>query len=211
MLGRTHFVAHHSGEGEPAHAVQLIKRVLAAGVPVVRLRSEHSADRARYDLARAIAYLCRQAGATFLVDDRVDIALAAGADGVHLGDQGIPVREARRLLGPGAVVGATTRNAADARRLVREGATYLGTGPCYPGSALGAIPSPVGPAGIPSVASLAGVPVIATGGVSEISVPELMSAGAYGVAVRGALAGAQDPEAAARSLLAAVGRAAPVA
>ncbi|MBO0729889.1 MAG: thiamine phosphate synthase, partial [Acidimicrobiaceae bacterium] len=135
-----------------------------------------------------------------------DVALATGA-GVHLGAEDLPVAVARRLLGPDAVVGGTARNPGTATALVEAGATYLGVGPCYTTATKDGLPPAIGPGGVAAVAGAVDIPVIAIGGVTLDRVPELLAAGAYGVAVVDAVAGAPDPDAAVRELLDALVRA----
>src|SRR5205823_15043548 len=107
--------------------------------------------------------LCRPAGVTCLVNDRLHVALAVGADGGHVGADDLPVAAARRILGPYAVLGATARDPETARRAVADGASYLGVGPAYPTSTKGGLPAPIGPAGVAAVAAAVPVPVIAIG------------------------------------------------
>ena len=209
MLGRIHYIADQAGAGDPAPVLALARSALAAGVPVVQVRAKGGTDRGRYELAAAVAALCREAGAACVVNDRVDMALAVGAAGVHLGADDLPVAEARRLLGPTALVGATARTADDARRLAREGASYLGTGPCYLTSTKQGLPGPIGPPGVAAVARAVAIPVIAIGGVNLGRASALMAAGAYGVAVAQAISGAPDPEEAARELVESVNELAP--
>jgi thiamine-phosphate pyrophosphorylase len=128
-----------------------------------------------------------------------------GAGGVHVGDDDLPVEAARRLLGAGAVVGATARTASAARRAAAAGASYVGVGPCYPTSTKVVDAAVLGPAGFAPVADAVEIPVIAIAGVTAARVPELLAAGAYGVAVVGAVAGAPDPALATKELLDALG------
>jgi thiamine-phosphate pyrophosphorylase len=133
-----------------------------------------------------------------LINDRLHIALAVGADGGHVGADDLPVAAARRVLGDDAVLGATAREAVTAKRAVAEGATYLGVGPVYRSTTKHGLPDPIGPSGLAAVAAAVDVPVIAIGGVTVDTVPALLDAGAYGVAVIGAINDAADPYQAAR-------------
>ena len=125
-----------------------------------------------------------------------------GADGAHVGPEDLTVAVARRLLGEGLMLGASARTAAVARAAVAAGASYLGVGPCYPTSTKDGLPNPIGAAGLAAVAVAVAVPVLAIGGVTADRIPELLEAGAYGIAVVGAIAMSRDPAAAARQLLA---------
>lgn len=197
-LGRLHLVTA---------SVPVVEAALSVGVPVVQVRvGDELSDRDAYRLAQAVLALCRQAGARCLVNDRLDVALAVGADGAHVGVDDLPVAAARRILGPDAILGATARDPATARAAVAAGATYLGVGPAYPTATKHGLPDPIGPAGIAAVTGAVEVPVIAIGGVTVDRVPDLLAARAYGVAVVGAIGGAPDPARATAALLAALGR-----
>ncbi len=199
-LGRLHLVTDTRPGRDP---IAVVTAALAAGAPLVQVRVEDDVtDREAYALAGEILRLCRRHGATCLVNDRIDVALAVGADGVHVGADDLPVAVARRLLGPTAVVGATCRDPDSARAAVADGATYLGVGPAYATSTKDGLPPAIGPAGVAAVAAaVPGTPVIAIGGVTVDRAPELRAAGAYGVAVVGAVSAAPDPAAATRALL----------
>jgi thiamine-phosphate pyrophosphorylase len=134
---------------------------------------------------------------TLLINDRLDLALAVDADGVHVGAEDLPAHVARKLLGPGKIVGATARGPED----VPDEADYVGVGPCYQTSTKDGLPPPIGPAGIARITSK---PVIAIGGVTLRHVPELLRHGAHGIAVIGAVADAVDPPQALAALLKAV-------
>ncbi|MGX6602817.1 thiamine phosphate synthase [Micromonosporaceae bacterium Da 78-11] len=165
--------------------VDTVRGVIGHGPVVVQIRVK-TTDRDAYALTLAAVELCRPAGAICLVDDRIGVALAAGADGVHVGADDLPVAAARRVLGPAAVLGATCRTPAAARAAVADGATYLGVGPAFRTSTKDGLPPPIGPAGVAAVvAAVPGTPVIAIGGITVDRVAELDS---YGVAAVAAIA-----------------------
>lgn len=172
-----------------------------AGAQVIQVRAKHLTDHALYELARHVVRICRDHGATCIVNDRVDIALAAGAHGTHLGADDLPVAAARAVAGPDHVIGATARDPGRAAELVAEGADYVGVGPAFATTTKQGLPAPLGPAGIAAVARAVTVPVIAIGGVTGERVGELIAAGAAGVAVVGAVTSAADPHHATRALL----------
>jgi thiamine-phosphate pyrophosphorylase len=150
---------------------------------------------------------CHEAGASCIINDRVDIALATGADGAHVGPLDLPVAEARRLLGRGLLLGASARTPAIALEAAAAGADYVGVGPCYLTSTKQDVPAPIGTAGLAAVAKAVGLPVLAIGGVTAAQVPELLEAGAYGVAVVSAIGAASDPAGATRELVKILGSA----
>ena len=198
VLGRLHVLTDARG-GTAALAV--VERAVAAGAPVVQVRAKDCTDKVLHDFAGAMVDICAGTGTTCLVNDRVDVALAVGADGTHLGADDLPVAAARKVAGPGHLIGGTARDPQRARQLVAEGADYLGVGPAYPTTTKTGLPAALGPAGIAAVARAVDVPVIAIGGVTAARVPELLAAGAWGVAVVGAVSGAADPGAATLELL----------
>ena len=186
----------------------VVEAALRGGAEVIQVRAKAGTDREQLATITAVVAACRRAGATptrpygatCLVNDRCDLALAAGAHGVHLGDDDLPVPVARRLLGPRAVIGATARDAAAARARVAEGADYLGVGPVHATVTKDGLPAPIGPAGVGAVAAAVTVPVIAIGALDADRVPAVLAAGASGVAVVGAVTRAEDPRAATAAL-----------
>jgi thiamine-phosphate pyrophosphorylase len=166
-------------------SLDVVRAVVGHGSVAVQIRVKSSA-RSAYELTAAALPVCRAAGALCLVDDSVEVALATGADGVHVGADDLPVEVARRLLGPDAVVGATCRTAERARAAVRDGASYLGVGPAFATSSKAGLPPPLGPSVIASVAAaVPGTPVIAIGGITPRTAAGL---GAYGIAAISAIA-----------------------
>ncbi|MGQ0615620.1 MAG: thiamine phosphate synthase [Acidimicrobiia bacterium] len=203
-IGRLHLITDTRGGRDP---MPVVAAALAAGVPVVQVRAKGATDRQYYDLACRVVDQCARHGALCLVDDRLDVALTAGAGGVHLGEDDLPVAAARHVLdgrGGGFEVGATARGPAAAQAHEAAGATYLGVGPVYATSAKDGLPAPLGLARLRDVASAVGIPVIAIAGVTAERVPELVQAGAHGVAVIGAVSEAADPYAATATLMAAI-------
>jgi thiamine-phosphate pyrophosphorylase len=204
-LGRLHLITDTRTGRDP---IATVRAALAVAGPelVVQVRvCDDASDREAYDLALRVVALCAQAGATCLVNDRLHVALAAHAAGGHVGALDLPVEAARRVLGPTALLGATARAPDRALDAVTAGANYLGVGPCYLTTTKDGLPEPIGPAGVARVVAAVGVPVIAIGGVTATRVPDLLAAGAYGVAVVGAICAAADPARATAELLGALG------
>ena len=198
-VGRLHVLTDTRPGRDP---LAVVRAALSAGAPVIQVRvTDQVTDRQAYELAGRVAALCREYGATCLVNDRLHVALAVGADGGHVGAEDLPVVAARAVLGADALLGGTAREPEDARAAVAAGVDYLGVGPCYPTTTK---ELPVPPGGVDRIARVAAavpVPVIAIGGVSAARVPELIAAGAYGVAVVGEVSAAADPAAAVTALL----------
>ena len=154
-------------------------------------------------LAERLRQRCRGAGATFLVNDRVDLALAADADGVHLGQDDLPPRVARPLLRPGMILGLSTHDGTQARAAQAAGADYVAVGSMFP---TGTKPDfqLVGPDLVARLRPEIRVPLVGIGGITVENVAGVVAAGADGVAVISAVCGAADPAAATRGLLDAI-------
>ncbi len=188
-----------------ADCASLADAAFRGGAPAVQVRIKGSSDAAVLAECEQIVAAAHEAQAVVIVNDRVDIALAVGADGVHGGADDLPVPVMRRVLGPDALVGGTARDPDTALRHQADGATYVGVGPVYATSTKDGLPEPLGPAGVEKVAAAVDIPVIAIAGITASRVPELLNAGAHGVAVIGAVAHAADPIAATSELLEALG------
>jgi thiamine-phosphate pyrophosphorylase len=180
---------------------------LEAGAPTLQVRLKSGTDGDRYRLAHAIAERCQAAAATCLINDRADLAVAVDADGVHVGADDLPVPVVRRIVGPGALVGGTARDPDTARRLVGEGASYLGVGPTFATTSKTGLPDPIGVAGVRAVVDAVDVPVIAIAGITADTVEAVMATGAWGVAVIGAVVDSPDPHTATHDLMLAVTKA----
>jgi thiamine-phosphate pyrophosphorylase len=172
------------------------------GAVAVHLREKDLWGRALLDLARALREVCARAGQRLLVNDRLDVALAAGADGVHLPSAGVPPADARLLLGAGALVGVSCHSEADVRRALAGGASYATFGPVHDTPSKRGLGSPVG-VGPLRAAAAAGLPLVALGGMTPERAREAFSAGAHGVAAIRAWLEAPDPAAVVRAFLAA--------
>lgn len=183
-----------------------VTAAVAAGAQVVQVRAKGVTDRELFDLTGRVARRCREYDAMCVVDDRVDIALAVGADGTHLGEHDLPMAAARRVAGPDHLLGGTARTPETARELVAAGADYLGVGPAFTTATKTGLPDALGPERVGAVAAAVDVPVIAIAGITAERIPSLVAAGAAGVAVVSAVSEAQDPARAVRDLLAALGR-----
>jgi thiamine-phosphate pyrophosphorylase len=173
---------------------------LPPGTAAIHLREKDLGGRALLDAARALAAVCRAHGQLLLVNDRVDVALAAGAAGVHLPAAGIPPADARRLLPPGALVGVSCHSAEDVARARDGGASYAFVSPVFDTPSKRLYGPPIGVAELRRAAAL-GLPVVALGGVTPANAPALRAAGACGVAAIRAWLAEADPAAAVRALL----------
>ena len=201
-LGRLHVITDEVIQDRFDH-LSLARLALDGGATVIQYREKRPlADRARLAVAESLARLCADRGATLIIDDRVDLAALVGA-GLHVGPNDIPVDRASRLVsGP---IGATANRLDMAREPEVAEATYLGCGPVYGTSSKGDRPPPtLGLDGLRAICAAVSQPVIAIGGLTVERVPEVIEAGAYGVAVLGAIALADDPAAMSARFVAAI-------
>ena len=182
-----------------------VESALAGGVRAVQLREKDLPGGELFELALAMRELTARHGARLLVNDRVDVALAAGADGVHLGVASIPPGEARRLLGPEALIGCSTHDLRELAEAAGGGADFVTFGPVYATPSKAAYGPPVGVEALRRACAASRVPVFALGGVGAENVREVLGAGAWGVGAIGAILSAPDPFAAARDLAGRVG------
>jgi thiamine-phosphate pyrophosphorylase len=182
-------------------AVSQADAAIAGGARVVQVRIKDRPAGEVLEAARRIVGLA--AGrALVIVNDRADLALLAGADGVHLGDEDLPVEDARRLLGPDRLVGRTTRTLDEARAAIAAGADHVGFGPIFGTRTKALAVPPRGIAPLAGVTAALGAPVVAIGGISAETIGAVAGAGAACAAVIGALFGAGDPAANAARLAA---------
>jgi thiamine-phosphate diphosphorylase len=177
-----------------------VEAALDGGVTCVQLRAKRLSDRETLQLARELARRCYLTGALFVVNDRFDLALAAGAGGVHLGVDDLPLRDARRLAGAGFVIGYSPETDEETLAARANGADYLGIGPVFGTLSKSDAGEAIGLDTIRRRAHLAGIPVIGIGGITAETAPAVIEAGAVGVAVVGAILRASDPRRAAEEL-----------
>jgi thiamine-phosphate pyrophosphorylase len=186
---------------EHSDPVELARMALEGGAGMVQLRRKKASGRELYEWALRIQELCRERQALFIVNDRVDIALAMKADGVHLGQQDLPAPAARALFGPGTMIGVSVSSAAEAAKAAEEGASYIGVGHIFPTFSKDKPSEPLGTAAIRTIRKAAQLPVIAIGGIDHDNAAEVIRTGASGIAVISAVSDSSDPAAAARELV----------
>ena len=175
----------------------IVAAAVKGGVTMVQLRDKTASTRAFIEDARALKALLAPPRVPLLVNDRIDVALAAGADGAHVGQADMPVALVRKLLGPKAIVGLSITQSAEARAEDIEFADYLSVGPIFPQLTKPDAAPTLGLEGLAEIRRITSKPIVAIGGVTAANVRAVRSAGADGVAVVSAIMGAQDPMAAA--------------
>ncbi len=203
-VGRLHVLTDQVLQKRYSH-LELARLAVAGGADTIQLRQKTGSTREMIDTARAMRQLCDQAGVVFIVNDRVDVALAAGAHGVHLGQDDFPLPLARQLLGPSAILGGSASSLKEARKCLAEGADYLGFGPVFATTSKDDAGPASGLALLARVVKEIALPVVAIGGINAGNAPQVMAAGAHGVAVISAVVCQEDPRAAARALDQALG------
>jgi thiamine-phosphate pyrophosphorylase len=178
----------------------LLDEVIAGGGRMVQLRDKVSPLAALWPEARRLRARCREAGVTFLVNDRADLALALEADGLHVGQDDLPAPVARRLLRPGMALGVSTHDEAQAIQAAADGADYVAVGSIFPTASKAGFQL-VGPELVRKLGPRVRVPLVGIGGITDANVREVMEAGADGVAVISGVCSAADPRQATRRLL----------
>jgi thiamine-phosphate pyrophosphorylase len=179
----------------------VVGEALAGGADVIQLREKNHSDRELLSRAREVRILTAQAKARFILNDRPDLARLAGADGVHLGQDDISVRDARRVVGPSLLIGVSTHNRAQLDAAILSGAGYLGVGPVFPSATKDfSEPELAGLAYVQSAAETTNLPWFAIGGITEANVDRVLQAGATRIAVSAAVVRANRPRLAAARL-----------
>ena len=179
----------------------VVRAALRGGAPAIQLRMKDAPAREMAALARTLLAETREAGALLFINDRVDVALATGADGAHVGQDDLPAAAARRIAPPGFLIGVSAETVELARRAAEDGADYVGVGPVHATGSKADAGAAVGLGRITEVASAVRIPVVGIGGIAIGNAPAVIRAGAAGVAVISAVMRADDPEAAVRALL----------
>jgi thiamine-phosphate pyrophosphorylase len=182
---------------DPAHTrrdlITDVEQALAGGATCVQLRAKQMIDREALRFAHALCERCHVAGALFLVNDRLDLALAANADGIHLGVDDLPIRDARRLAGNDFIVGYSPESDEQAAAAASNGANYLGIGPVFGTASKDDAGNAIGLQTLHRRAQTAGIPIIGIGGITAANAASAIEAGAVGIAVIGAILRSDDP------------------
>jgi thiamine-phosphate pyrophosphorylase len=178
---------------------RMIAEAAAGGAQMIQLREKELTDRDLLNRASDVRRWTRRVGVLFIVNDRPDIARLVEAEGVHLGQDDLPVREARRILGPDALIGVSTHNIEQVRQAVLDGASYLGVGPAFPSLTKG-FAAFAGLDFVRQACAETTLPTFAIGGINAGNLGQVIGAGAKRIAVSQAIAQAEDPRAVAAQL-----------
>jgi thiamine-phosphate pyrophosphorylase len=174
--------------------ITILREFLAGGVQLVQLRAKELSSGEFFTLAKEARQLTREAGATFIVNDRSDIAFACNADGVHLGQDDLPLAAARKLLGPDKIIGISTHDLDQARSAELNGADYIGFGPIFGSTTKDTGYSARGLEMLREIRAAVKLPIVAIGGITENNVAEVWKSGADAAAIISDLMGAEDVE-----------------
>lgn len=180
----------------------IVEAALAGGVTMVQLREKDSSTRDFIELAGRVLRMTRAVGVPCLINDRVDVALAVDADGVHIGQQDMPYEMARRLMGPDKIIGLSVESVEQAQAASDLDVDYLGISPVYLTPTKDELQTALGLDGVRAIRASSRHPLVAIGGMNARTVPDVIRAGADGIAVVSAICSAEDPQAASAGLAA---------
>lgn len=180
----------------------VVAEALAGGVRCVQLREKDLCGGELYQLAKTLRLLTRAHHSRLVINDRLDIALAVEADGVHLGSASLPVSVARRILGPHALIGYSAHSPAEAERAAEDGASFVTFGPVYHTPSKACYGAPLGTKELTQVANTLAIPVFALGGIKPDTLADTMKSGCHGVALISAIISDEQPKNAAQKILA---------
>ncbi|MHB1132091.1 MAG: thiamine phosphate synthase [Chloroflexota bacterium] len=183
---------------------EVVREAIAGGATIIQLRDKHAGGKHLVEVGRQLRAITREAGVLFVVNDRVDVALAVEADGVHVGQDDMPADLVRRLIGPGMILGVSAATVAEAERAKADGADYLGVGALFATATKDDAGTPTGLAVIGEIKRALGLPIVGIGGINHRNAADVIRAGADGVAVISAVVSAPDIRQSAAALAALV-------
>ena len=186
---------------------EIVAGAVAGGVTCVQLREKQCRTREFVDEALALKPLLKDCNIPLIINDRLDVALAVEADGVHLGQDDMPITMARAIAGSSLIIGISAESTEDALRAEQEGADYIGISPVFATPTKTDTGPPLGLDGVRKIRELVDIPLVGIGGINELNAAEVIAAGADGIAVVSAIVSADDPAAATRTLKSLVDRA----
>jgi thiamine-phosphate pyrophosphorylase len=192
-------ITDHAAAGDRS-LLDIARAAVAGGATMIQLREKATSTREMIELGRALHELTQSAGIPLIINDRIDVALAIQADGVHVGQSDMPAALARQLIGPDSILGVSAETVDLARQAEQDGADYLGVGAVYATPSKSDAGAPIGLEGLTDIIRVCSKPVLAIGGITADNAAPVFEAGAAGIAVISAVMSAPDPAAAARKL-----------
>ena len=186
--------------------IEVVRQMIAGGIKIIQYREKKAAKSSveMFAECQAIREMTRAAGVTFIVNDHVDVAMLVGADGVHVGQDDLPVAAVRELIGPGKIIGLSTHSPEQAVAAVSAGADYIGVGPIFATATKDDVCAPVGLEYLAHVVRTCPLPFVAIGGIKEHNIDKVISRGAKTVCLVTEIVGAEDITATTRRLQAAL-------
>ncbi|MDR7417813.1 MAG: thiamine phosphate synthase [Armatimonadota bacterium] len=178
----------------------VVAAAIRGGATMIQFREKMWPARRMVEMGRRLKAITQPAGVPLIVNDRADVALAVDADGVHVGQDDLPVADARRLMGPDRIVGASAGTVAEAVQAEADGADYVGVGSIYGTTSKPDAGDAIGPEALSQIRAALRIPIVAVGGITVANAAEAIQHGAHGVAVISAVVGADDVREAARRL-----------
>lgn len=198
-IGRLHVITDTALQSRFSH-LELARMAIAGGADTIQFRQKEGSTRKLIEIAQQLKQICTGMGVTFIVNDRLDVAIASDSDGVHLGQDDFLILLARDLLGDQKIIGGSAVTLEKAQKCLVDGADYVGFGPVYPTTSKADAGPVAGINLMKEVIDKVPLPLIAIGGVNKDNTPEVIRAGAHGIAVISAVCCQQDPEQATREL-----------
>lgn len=196
------FITHNNGRIDEAEGARL---ALEGGCRWIQLRMKEATDEEFIAVGKKISNMCRQAEATFILDDRVHLVKLLNADGVHLGKNDMPIADARRILGPDRIIGGTANDADTAIKAIADGADYLGIGPFRFTTTKQNLSPVLGIEGLTrlmcEIRDISNIPVVAIGGIMPEDIAEIMQTGVTGIAASGVILNSENPAETAEGIL----------
>ncbi len=191
-IGKLHVLTDTLLQSRFSH-VELAEMAIAGGADAIQFRQKQGSTRELIEIAVQMKRTCADKGVAFIVNDRIDVAIAAQADGVHLGQDDFPIPLARNLLGKEWIIGGSAATLEEARKCLADGADYVGFGPVFPTGSKDDAGPVSGIETLKMIAETIPLPIIAIGGIGSENTPAIMQAGAHGIAVISAVCCQNDP------------------
>jgi thiamine-phosphate pyrophosphorylase len=192
-IGRLHVLTDTVFQNRFSH-IELAEFAISGGSDTIQFRQKSGSTREMIEIARTLKNICNKSGVTFIVNDRLDVAMAADADGVHLGQDDFPIPLAREILGKEWIIGGSAATLEEAKKCLTDGADYVGFGPVYPTTSKDDAGPISGIEMLKEVVRIIPRPIIAIGGVTSENISEVMAVGAHGIAVISAVCCQENPK-----------------
>jgi len=202
-IGKLHILTDTLLQSRFSH-IELTGQAIAGGADTIQFRHKLGPTREMIQVATEMKRLCNEKGVIFIVNDRIDVAIASEADGVHLGQDDFPIPLARKLLGDNRIIGGSAATMEDARKCLSDGADYVGFGPVFPTGSKDDAGPVSGIDILREIVETISLPIIAIGGIDKGNTPKVMKTGAHGIAVISAVCCKENPEKATKGLYEAI-------